>query len=299
MTPEEKIRLLRSVRLLSQIPESRLEALERFLSPLELKDGTVIFEEGEPGDSLFFVARGQVRISKRVAGGETKDLALLSAGECFGEMALVEETARFARATARGATTLFRLHRQDMSRWLKSNPELAVDFFAQLVKVFSERLRRTSSEFTLVFDLSRLALEPFGTGQELLSQALPRIVMHLEGSWSAAAFLHNMFNDEMELAASCGPQDISGLEGKLPTKPADAWLDDRTYYAELPRPKKPHGHLLLRCENSLNEEARAETGRALSAAAHLLASALENITYRIDESLRQRLKEQTTHGAPL
>ncbi|HAM34730.1 MAG TPA: hypothetical protein DEB40_12530 [Elusimicrobia bacterium] len=299
MKPQEKIKLLKSVRLLDQIPERQLATLGEFLAPMEFEDGAVIFEEGTRGDSLYFVSSGKVRISKRVASGEFKDLAILGPGDCFGEMALVEEVARTARAAALGKTALFRLHREDMDRWLKSHPELAVDFFAELVQVLSRRLRLTSSESTLIFDLSNLLLEPLSTGNELLSRVLAHVVPHLAGSWSAAAYLYNAFNDEMDFVAGCGPFDFSRLSAQLPapTETRSLWIADQTYYVSLPGQKRPHGYLIFRCESALAEQDRAEAARTLTTVAHLLVSALENIYFRTDAKLRERLKNQTTHGA--
>ena len=298
MEPKEKLTLLKSVRLLDQIPERQLSTLGEFLTTVDFDDGAVIFEEGTKGDSLYFVTSGKVRISKRVSGAELKDLAILGPGDCFGEMALVEEVARSARAAAMGKTALFRLHREDMNRWLKSHPELAVDFFAELVQVLSYRLRRTSSELTLIFDLSSLLLEPIKTGQELLSKVLSRVVPHLEGSWSAAAHLYNMFNDEMDFVAGCGSWDFTQSQGKLPpvTETRNLWVEDHLYYVSLPGEKRPLGYLIFHSEALLKDEDRTEVGRTLTTVAQLVTSALENINFRMDQGLRERLKTQS-HGA--
>ena len=299
MEPQERLKLLKSVRLFDQIPERQLAALGELLAPVEFADGTVIFEEGTKGDSLYFVTGGRVRISKRVCGADLKDLAVLSPGDFFGEMVLVEEVARSARAAAMGRTTLFQLRRDDLNRWLKSHPELAVDFFAQLVQVLSRRLRRTSNELALLCDLSSLLLEPLKTGPELFSKVLAHLVPHLEGSWSAAAYLYNVFNDEMNFVAGCGPCDFSTLQARLPpaTEARNLWLADHVYYVSLPGPARPHGYLIFHSETGLSEAERAEFSRTLTTVAQLLTSALENINFRMADSLRQRLKNRTSHGA--
>ena len=301
MEPKEKLQLLKSVRLLDQIPERQLAGLGQFLSPVEYADRAVIFDEGTKGDSLFFVTSGRVRISKQVSTGELKDLAILGPGDCFGEMALVDDVTRSARASACGPTALLRLHRDDMNRWLRSHPELAVDFFAELVQLLSRRLRRTSRELTLLFDLSQLLLEPTASGRELLSRVLTHVVPHLEGTWSAAAYLYNMFNDEMDLMASSGPTDISKLPQKLPApgETRNLWIEDHVYYVSLPGTIRPHGYLIFHSESALGEEDRAEAARTFTTVARLLTSALENINFRIDESLRKRLEQRSCHGTDL
>jgi|GEM_PF-273636 len=299
MDQKERLQLLRSVRLLETIPESQLATLSEFLAPVDFADGAVIFAEGSTGDSLYFVTGGRVRISKRVSADEMKDLAILGPGDCFGEMALIDDVARSAQAAASGATALFRLHREDMNRWLKSHPELAVDFFAHLVQVLSRRLRRTSSELTLIYDLSHMLLEPWESGQALLAKVLGHVVPHLEGNWSAAAYLYNVFNDEMDFMAGCGPFDFAGIQGKLPPvqETRNIWIKDHVYYVSLPGAKRPHGYLIFHSEADLKDDQRTEIGRTLTTVAQFLSSALENIGHRVEEGLRERLKQKTTHGA--
>ncbi len=295
MADKDKIQLLKSLRLLGQIPEDRLATLGDFLKAKSLKDGEIVFEEGTTGDSLYFIASGHVRISKKMAKNVSKDLAILGAGDSFGEMAVIEPQPRSARASASGEASLFELGRDDLNRWLKSNPELAMSFFAHLVQVQSGRLRRTSNELTLLFDLSSLLLEAHGSGKELLLSVLERIVPHLVGSWSAQAHLYNLFNDEMDFVAGRGDFDFSSMKGKLPpaTETRNLWLDDAAYYVSLPGPKRPHGYLIFHSATPLGEEERNETGRTLTTVARLLTSALENINFRTEDSLRDRLSKST------
>lgn len=297
MDASEKLALLKKVRLLDQIPDSQLAALGEFLKPVDLADGAVIFEEGSKGDSLYFVTLGHVRIFKKAKGGP-KDLAILGPGDCFGEMALVETSARSATAAAAGSTSLFELGRDDMNRWLKSHPELAVDFFSELAQVQSKRLRRTSNELTLLFDLSNLLLERLSTGKELLNKVLDHVVPHLEGSWSSAAYLYNIFNEEMDKVGGGDGFDFTTLAGKLPppSETGSVWIDERTYYVCLPGVKQSQGYIVFYSHDPLSQGDRDEVGRTLTTVARLLTSAVENLNFRTDEILRARLKAQT-HGS--
>src|ERR1019366_7270978 len=131
---QEKLKLLKSLHLLDQIPEDQLTTLEKFLKPVSLKDGEVLFEEGSRGESLFFVSSGHIKISKKVSGQDFKDLAIMGPGDSFGEMAVIEAVTRSARAAASGETVVFKLRRDDLNLWLKENPKAAMAFFAQLVQ---------------------------------------------------------------------------------------------------------------------------------------------------------------------
>lgn len=88
--------------------EQRLSAMEiSFLSSLskakKLSPGEVIFREGEPGDRMYVVLEGQVRISKHIPGAGEEALAFLDRGDYFGEMALIENQPRSADAKAHSA----------------------------------------------------------------------------------------------------------------------------------------------------------------------------------------------------
>lgn len=297
----EKLKLLKSLHLLDQIPEEQLSTLEQFLKPTQLKDGEVLFEEGTKGESLYFVSSGRIKISKKVSGKDFKDLAILGPGDCFGEMALVEATSRSARASAAGETVVLELHRNDLNRWLKEHPSLAIGFFAELVQVQSQRLRRSSNEIALLFDLSNLLLEPCPSGKALLGKILAHVVPHLDGSWTAAAYLYNPYNDEMDFVASEGKTDFAALAPKLPpaTETRSLWIDGSAYYVSLPGAKRPYGYLLFHSQNPLTDENRTELGRTLGTVARLLTSALENINFRAEDALRARLSKSSSYGTGL
>jgi CRP-like cAMP-binding protein len=295
MGAPDRVALLRSLELFDQHPEERLRALSAYLEPLSLADAAEIFAEGTTGDGLYFVLSGRVRVTKRLAAGGRKDLASLGPGDCFGEMALLDAVARSAGAYASGPVELLRLKRGDLEKWLAENPSLALQFFAELVQVQSRRLRRTSSELALLYDLSSLLVEPAMSAGALLERALGRVLPHLDGDWSACAFAYNPYNDEMDPAGAIGAESFGPRTACVPPKtaPEQAWEDGRTLVLVLRTPEKLLATVRLRAAAAPDEGSRAETGRTVSAVARLLASALENIDFRADEALRRRLQLRT------
>jgi CRP-like cAMP-binding protein len=295
---KEKLVLLKSLRLLERVPDAQLASLSAFLTPESLKDGQMVFDEGSKGDSLYFIASGRVAIRKKVlrADGSPayKDLALLAAGDCFGEMAIFEESAaRSARAEAQGATVLFTLERTKLQKWLESDSRLAVGFFTELTQTLSRRLRRSSNELALLFDLSAWLLEPIADARELLRKVLSHLVPHLDGGWTAAAFLYNEFNDEMELAATEGGLDAgeSGVCVPDSDRPA-AWRDAKTFIVPLPGPRRLRGYLVFRSTAEPADAEKGEIARTLLTVAHLIGSALQNIDARVEASFRSRLSSR-------
>lgn len=79
--------------------------------------------QGESGSSLFLVARGVVRVSRR-DGGIARDLATLMAGDFFGEMALLHGGARTATCRAVTPCALYELRREDLEEVLHACPDM-------------------------------------------------------------------------------------------------------------------------------------------------------------------------------
>ncbi len=277
MQYDEKIRRLKGLTILKQIPDRQLTALAEFLRPRELKDGETVFEEGSTGMSLYFVSSGQMRITRRVAGDTFKDLAVLGPGEFFGEMALIEEATRSASAKAIGAGVIFELFRGDLSRWVKSNPQQAVQFFAELVHILSMRLRRTSNELTLHFDLSGLLLERGKPAPEFLGHALDRVLPHLDGPWSAAAYLRDASGAKVEMSASRGDFGFDAVAQWAHAKggTTGGWTDGPTFYAPLVGRQGNLGVLVFHPQAAPAKEVQEEIGRTLTTVSRLVATALD------------------------
>lgn len=109
--------------------------------------GQLIFQKGDPGDALFAVKRGQVRILAGTAAGRSLTLNMLGPGDVFGEIALLDGQHRTADAVASEATELLFIPRSDFSRLLKSEPEVAAGVIGLLcarIRWMSERMEETN-----------------------------------------------------------------------------------------------------------------------------------------------------------
>jgi len=100
----------------------------------------IIFSQGDPGDALFGVASGRVRISACGPDGREVFLNIMEPGDAFGEIAVVDGLPRTAGAVAIEKTTLVVIQRRDFLATLAREPELAM----HLLQLFCQRLRWTS-----------------------------------------------------------------------------------------------------------------------------------------------------------
>ena len=106
----------------------------------------VIFEEGDPGSALYAIARGRVRISRSLAGGE-EALAILAPGEIFGEMAILDPSASGRSADARAHeedTILLELSRSRFEGLERADPDGCADLSALLCKLAARRCVETA-----------------------------------------------------------------------------------------------------------------------------------------------------------
>ena len=106
--------------------------------------GEVIFSAGGPGDGLYLVESGRVRISAVVGNGQSRVLATIGPGDFFGEMAVLDEAPRSATATAEIDTETHFLVRGELLKLLERNSQLA---FA-LVREFSLRMRTFNQKYS-------------------------------------------------------------------------------------------------------------------------------------------------------
>jgi CRP-like cAMP-binding protein len=116
--------------------EQHLSSLEiNLLSTLsrerKLRGGEVLFHEGDPGDAMYIILDGRVRISKQIPGAGEEALAILERGDYFGEMALIDRQPRSAEATAHGGDAV-----------VLSIPKMVVEQLLDMHKVSSVRLLR-------------------------------------------------------------------------------------------------------------------------------------------------------------
>lgn len=104
--------------------------------------GSVILFEDDPGDSLFVVREGRVKVVLVAEDGREVILGILGVGEHFGELSLIDDQPRSAHVVAMEDATLLVLRREDFRRRVEQNPAVA---WALLIEL-SRRLRRADEK---------------------------------------------------------------------------------------------------------------------------------------------------------
>jgi signal transduction histidine kinase len=169
------------VPLLEGLSPAEIDRLLEIAESRVYPQGEIIISEHAPGDTLFLITSGQVRVEKQTLQGRQETLTRLGAGECFGELSLVDRRPRSAtvRAAAGGAEVRA-WSRASLTRFLVQNPDVYRRLLENLVKIAAHRLRRldetlVESAYDAVVEvddaLRVLRWERFGPGDDLLESA--------------------------------------------------------------------------------------------------------------------------------
>ncbi|MBI4766298.1 MAG: cyclic nucleotide-binding domain-containing protein [Deltaproteobacteria bacterium] len=131
---EDKADFLAGSPVFKDLPREALEAIAGVVKPLVVPRDTTVIKEGDPGDSLYIIRSGSVRIVRRNPDGLQLDISIKGPGETFGEMALVTGEPRSADVETLGETHLLALSKDDYDRIVRDFPDLS--------KVFTREMRR-------------------------------------------------------------------------------------------------------------------------------------------------------------
>ena len=117
--------------------------------------GTKIFAYGDPGDKLYIVVEGKVRIFREVGGMGEEALAVLGTGEVFGEMSLLDESTRSAGALAHERCKLLVITKDAFDDLLFLHKDLAYEVLWACVRMLAARLRETNDKLTFLSTTGR------------------------------------------------------------------------------------------------------------------------------------------------
>jgi CRP/FNR family transcriptional regulator, cyclic AMP receptor protein len=229
MNPEE----LKSVAVLQAMDVDALARLAAALEETTYEDGQTVFAEGDPGDSMYFILKGHIRIEKRAAatGSAHKILTVLEDGDYFGEMALMDQKPRSASAVTAGNARILRLSKAAFDALQQSGRVAAISILFGMIRTSSDRIRRLSSQL-VVYDEVGKAIGEAGSLQALLEVILRQLSTATSADWGLL-LLRSQFSEQFELrchtnvaltpAQSAALCKGEGFLGPILQKPQD-WL---------------------------------------------------------------------------
>ncbi|HSO19408.1 MAG TPA: cyclic nucleotide-binding domain-containing protein [Desulfosarcina sp.] len=147
---------LRRIKMLADVDERLLASLLPYLEAVRVEAFGVVVNKGDHGDALFMVLEGEVRARVMIDGRETT-LTTMGVGECFGELAIVDQGPRSADVIANQPSLLVKVTATALKTMFTEAPALAAPFMLALTRVIAQRVRQLTKRYEDSIHFSRTA----------------------------------------------------------------------------------------------------------------------------------------------
>lgn len=288
---------LKNVSIFYGLSDQTLTDFKDHFKLLSFDPDHIIFKEDSEGDTMYIIVDGEVFIEKRLDAEESehKVLAVLTDGEFFGEMAVLENQKRFARARVGRPSTIYEIRRSDLYDFIKKYPESGIRFYNGIMRTLLKRLRHTSNELTMLFDLCRQLMVQHKTPADFLAISIDEIRPYLDGKWNFNAFIYNMFNEEYDQCYEFTTYDQPKVERVIPAKPVNGWADHRTYFMVLERDGRKLGCVRFCKEVPVEEAEKNNLETILNTISYIINANIVDVEHQAELALIAKLKKAKSY----
>jgi len=177
--------LIAEVPFFEFLDEQEREALAKQLERVQFPAGTVLFEYGDPGDSLYIIRKGLVEVYTRDDTGTRIVLETAGEGQIFGEISLLDGGPRTASVRVIEELDALRLDRPDLELFLRQQPHAALDMLTAMgrrLRTTGQKLRHTASRnANEEIEDRRTGVEKVADWIAEFSGSIPFLNMHIVG----------------------------------------------------------------------------------------------------------------------
>ncbi|GAB7145781.1 Crp/Fnr family transcriptional regulator [Mycobacterium riyadhense] len=178
-------------------------ALSSQLQPVDFPSGHTIFAQGEPGERLYIIISGKVKIGNRSPNGREALLAILGPSDMFGELSVFDPGPRTSSATTLTEVRAACMGRDVLRTWIADCPAIA----EQLLRVLAHRLRRADNSLA---DLIFINLP--GRLAKLLLQLAQRFGTHDDGG---IRLTHDLTREEIAQLVGASRETVNKALGEF------------------------------------------------------------------------------------
>ncbi len=154
---------LRKVAILNELGDQQLGRFAQFMEVQYVKQYDVLVRQGEPGDAMYLVLEGLVRV-RAIIGDKENTLAYLKEGDFFGEISLFDHGPRSADVIANQDSVLLKISTQSLQKLTEEFPELATPFLVAVCKTLVQRIREDNRRHYEFIRYKRAAEKERGRG---------------------------------------------------------------------------------------------------------------------------------------
>jgi len=142
--------VLKKVPVFSELNTREINKLASIVHLRSYGAGETVFMQGDPGLGMYVIEKGQVSIRMVTENGAEKELSILTDGDFFGELSLLDESPRSASAVAIVPSKIIGFFRPDLFELLNRSPKIGIKVLLKLSETIGTRLRLTNNELTRV-----------------------------------------------------------------------------------------------------------------------------------------------------
>ena len=204
----EALDSLRTIPLFSSVSDEDLESIASLLIERRFPKHKTIVEEGLPGDYMYVIREGRVKVTKLSGDGREKILELLEAGSFFGEMSLLDSAPRSASVKALTEVRILALARNDFLNVLRRSPDLALAVIQEL----TQRLRQQDEQ------ASSLSFQRVKERTQGLLVRLARDETGVPGRLATPSLTHQQIADMIGTSRETVTRAVKGLK-------QEGWLE--------------------------------------------------------------------------
>jgi hypothetical protein len=148
-------RHLRRVKILAKFSDEQLIRFSKYLEFEKLRPWAMVFKQGDPGDAMYLVLQGELRVRIMSNDKETL-LTRLGPGDFFGDISLFDQGPRSADVVANADSLVIKITTASFERLSKEAPDLATPFLCAIGKTLSARIRADNKRLDATVKFSRI-----------------------------------------------------------------------------------------------------------------------------------------------
>ncbi|MBI5038863.1 MAG: Crp/Fnr family transcriptional regulator [Nitrospirae bacterium] len=129
---------LKQIKLFSDLSDEDMKTMEAMTRMEFVRKRQIVYIPGDPGNSVYILKKGRIKISRLMEDGRELTLAILEPGEIFGEIDALENTSRDTMAAAMDDSNICVMRKEDFEKFLRMKPDIPI----KLTKLIGLRLKR-------------------------------------------------------------------------------------------------------------------------------------------------------------
>jgi len=140
--------IFKNIPLFKNLGKNHFKHIYEIFHNRSYKSNEYVFHQGDPGNALYIIVEGSIKIIQTSESGLEIELVELKSGDFLGELALIDDDIRSASAIASSNTKLAVIFKSDLNAYMKKYPIAGVEIMKNMSHVLSTRLKNLNSDYS-------------------------------------------------------------------------------------------------------------------------------------------------------